>query len=680
MTNTPLNRHSRESGNPASSSVSSIATETGQRAPRFREDDEGSGDHLYTPDALIAADIGEYLALHQRKSLLRFITCGSVDDGKSTLIGRLLYDSKMIFEDQLAALEADSKRVGTQGQNIDFALLVDGLAAEREQGITIDVAYRFFATEKRKFIVADTPGHEQYTRNMVTGASTADCAVILIDARKGVLTQTRRHSFLAHLVGIRHIVLAVNKMDLVDYRQVVFDEIVADYAAFAASIGIDSFTAIPLSGLAGDNIATRTATMPWYHGPALIEHLETIDLDGDAAQARAFRMPVQWVNRPDLDFRGFAGLIAEGVIRPGDAVRVLPSGRTSTIARIVTMDGDLTEAVAGQSVTLTLADEIDCSRGDVIVTAAAPPQVADQFQATLVWMAEEQLLPGRAYWLKLATQTVSATIQQPRHAIDINTLAELSVKTLGLNDIGVTEVYTDRPIVFEPYADSTDLGGFILIDKLTNATVAAGTLSFALRRSQDVHWQAVDITRAAHATQKGQNPKLLWFTGLSGSGKSTIANMVEKKLHALGRHSFLLDGDNVRHGLNKDLGFTDADRIENIRRVGEVARLMTDAGLIVLTAFISPFRAERDLVRGMLPYGEFVEIFVDTPLEVAETRDVKGLYAKARSGAIANFTGISSPYEAPVNPDIRIDTTRESPEAAAERIVEHIMGVWSPDL
>ncbi|WP_082006422.1 sulfate adenylyltransferase subunit CysN [Sphingomonas sp. ERG5] len=680
MTNTPLNRHSRESGNPASSSVSSIATETGQRARRFREDDEGSGDHLYTPDALIAADIGEYLALHQRKSLLRFITCGSVDDGKSTLIGRLLYDSKMIFEDQLAALEADSKRVGTQGQNIDFALLVDGLAAEREQGITIDVAYRFFATEKRKFIVADTPGHEQYTRNMVTGASTADCAVILIDARKGVLTQTRRHSFLAHLVGIRHIVLAVNKMDLVDYRQVVFDEIVADYAAFAASIGIDSFTAIPLSGLAGDNIATRTATMPWYHGPALIEHLETIDLDGDAAQARAFRMPVQWVNRPDLDFRGFAGLIAEGVIRPGDAVRVLPSGRTSTIARIVTMDGDLTEAVAGQSVTLTLADEIDCSRGDVIVTAAAPPQVADQFQATLVWMAEEQLLPGRAYWLKLATQTVSATIQQPRHAIDINTLAELSVKTLGLNDIGVTEVYTDRPIVFEPYADSTDLGGFILIDKLTNATVAAGTLSFALRRSQDVHWQAVDITRAAHAAQKGQNPKLLWFTGLSGSGKSTIANMVEKKLHALGRHSFLLDGDNVRHGLNKDLGFTDADRIENIRRVGEVARLMTDAGLIVLTAFISPFRAERDLVRGMLPYGEFVEIFVDTPLEVAETRDVKGLYAKARSGAIANFTGISSPYEAPVNPDIRIDTTRESPEAAAERIVEHIMGVWSPDL
>ncbi|WP_229727002.1 sulfate adenylyltransferase subunit CysN [Sphingomonas alpina] len=646
----------------------------------MRGDDEGHGDHLYTPDALIAADIGAYLALHQRKSLLRFITCGSVDDGKSTLIGRLLYDSKMIFEDQLAALEADSKRVGTQGQNIDFALLVDGLAAEREQGITIDVAYRFFATEKRKFIVADTPGHEQYTRNMVTGASTADCAVILIDARKGVLTQTRRHSFLAHLVGIRHIVLAVNKMDLVDYRQIVFDQIVADYADFAASIGIDTFTAIPLSGLAGDNIASRSEAMPWYQGPALIEHLEAIDLEGDAAQAGPFRMPVQWVNRPDLDFRGFAGSIATGSIRSGDAVRVLPSGRTSTIARIVTMDGDLHEAVAGQSVTLTLADEVDCSRGDVIVAAAAPPQVADQFQATLVWMAEEQLLPGRAYWLKLATQTVSATIQQPRHAIDVNTLAELSVKTLGLNDIGVTEVYTDRPIVFEPYADSTDLGGFILIDKLTNATVAAGTLTYALRRSQDVHWQAVDITRAAHAAQKGQNPKLLWFTGLSGSGKSTIANLVEKKLHALGRHSFLLDGDNIRHGLNKDLGFTDADRIENIRRVGEVAKLMTDAGLIVLTAFISPFRAERELVRGMLPYGEFVEIFIDTPLDVAEARDVKGLYAKARSGAIANFTGISSPYEAPVNPDVRVDTTRETPEAAAERIVEHIMGVWSPDL
>ena len=611
--------------------------------------------------------------------MLRFITCGSVDDGKSTLIGRLLYDSRAIFADQLAALEDDSRRVGTQGQNIDFALLVDGLAAEREQGITIDVAYRFFATEKRKFIVADTPGHEQYTRNMVTGASTADAAVILIDARKGVLTQTRRHSFLVKLLRLRHVMLAVNKMDLVGYDQSVFDTIVADYRAFASAIGIEDFTAIPISGFAGDNVASPSSAMPWYSGPTLIEHLETVDVEAEAAQARPFRLPVQWVNRPDLDFRGFSGLIASGSVKPGDPVRILPSGRTTTVARIVTMDGDLAEAVAGQSVTLTLADEVDCSRGDVIATADDPPQVADQFQATLVWMAETPLLPGRSYWLKLATQTVSATVQEPRHAIDVNTLAELSVKTLGLNDIGVAEIYTDRALVFEPFTDGADLGGFILIDRGTNATVAAGMLNFALRRAQNVHWQAIDITRAAHAAQKGQEPRLLWFTGLSGSGKSTIANLVEKKLYALGRHSFLLDGDNVRHGLNKDLGFTDADRVENIRRIGELAKLMTDAGLIVLTAFISPFRAERDMVRAMLP-DDFVEIFVDTPLAEAEARDVKGLYAKARAGQIANFTGVSSPYEAPERPDIRIDTTRESPEAAAERIVEHIMGIWSHDL
>ncbi|MEG3151429.1 sulfate adenylyltransferase subunit CysN [Sphingomonas sp. ZT3P38] len=640
----------------------------------------GRGDEVYQTDALIASDIDAYLSLHQNKSLLRFITCGSVDDGKSTLIGRLLYDSKMIFEDQLAALEADSKRVGTQGQNIDFALLVDGLAAEREQGITIDVAYRFFTTEKRKFIVADTPGHEQYTRNMVTGASTADLAVILIDARKGVLTQTRRHSYLVHLLGIRHIVLAVNKMDLVGYDQAVFDSIVAEYRAFSDSIGIDSFTAIPLSGLAGDNIASRSTAMDWYAGPSLIEHLETVPLGADAAQARAFRLPVQWVNRPDLDFRGFAGMIASGVVRPGDLVRILPSGKTTRVARIVSMDGDLGEAVAGQSITLTLTDEIDCSRGDVIATAAAPPEVADQFKATIVWMAEEQLLPGRTYWMKIGTQLVGASVQPPDYAVDINTLAELSVKTLGLNDIGVAQLYTDRPIVFEPFSDGADLGGFILIDRATNATVAAGMLSFSLRRAQNVHWQAIDVTREAHAAQKGQNPKVLWFTGLSGSGKSTIANLVEKKLHTLGRHSFLLDGDNIRHGLNKDLGFTDADRVENVRRIGEVAKLMADAGLIVLTAFISPFRAERDLVRSMLPAGEFVEIFVDTPLAEAEKRDVKGLYAKARSGEIAHFTGISSPYEVPERAEIRVDTTRESPEAAAERIVEHIMGVWSPDL
>ncbi len=633
----------------------------------------------YRPDALIASDISAYLEQHQSKSLLRFITCGSVDDGKSTLIGRLLYDSKMIFEDQLAALEADSKRVGTQGQEIDFALLVDGLAAEREQGITIDVAYRFFATEKRKFIVADTPGHEQYTRNMVTGASTADLAVILIDARKGVLTQTRRHSFLAHLIGIRHIVLAVNKMDLVGYDQATFDAIVADYRAFAESIGIAAFTAIPISGFKGDNITGASANTPWYDGPALIEHLETVPVGGEG-DSRPFRMPVQWVNRPNLDFRGFAGTIASGSVKPGDAVRILPSGRTSTVARIVTYDGDLSEAGRDQSVTLTLADEVDCSRGDVIVAADAPPEVADQFQATIVWMDQEELLPGRAYWLKLGTQTVSATVQPPRHVICVNTMAELSAKTLSLNDIGVAEVYTDRGIVFEPYADSHDLGGFILIDKLTNATVAAGMLNFSLRRAQNVHWQALEITREAHAAQKGQHPRLLWFTGLSGSGKSTIANLVEKKLHALGKHSFLLDGDNVRHGLNKDLGFSDADRIENIRRVGEVAKLMCDAGLIVLTAFISPFRAERELVRRMLPEGEFFEIFVDTPLEEAERRDVKGLYKKARAGEIANFTGITSPYEAPMNPEIRIDTQAMTPEAAADLVVEHILGIWSPVL
>jgi len=634
----------------------------------------------YRPDSLIAEDIDSYLAQHQRKTLLRFITCGSVDDGKSTLIGRLLYDSRMIFDDQLAALEADSKRVGTQGQEIDFALLVDGLAAEREQGITIDVAYRFFATEKRKFIVADTPGHEQYTRNMVTGASTADLAVILIDARKGVLTQTRRHSYLAHLIGIRHIVLAVNKMDLVGYDQRTFDAIVADYAEFATSIGIEDFTAIPISGFKGDNVTALSGNTPWFAGPTLIEHLETVELDGDADRAKPFRMAVQWVNRPNLDFRGFAGLISEGTISPGDAVRILPSGKATRVERIVTLDGDLDIAVAGQSVTLTLADQIDCSRGDVIAAAAAPPQIASQFEATIVWMSDDAMLPGRGYWLKLGTQTVTAQLQHPKYQVNVNTLEQLAAETLELNAIGVADLVTDKSLVFEPYADSRELGGFILIDKLTNATVAAGMLQRALRQAHDVHWQAIDISRDAHAKQKGQAPKLLWFTGLSGSGKSTIANLVEKKLFTLGRHSYLLDGDNIRHGLNKDLGFSDADRVENIRRVGEVARLMTDAGLIVLTAFISPFRAERDMVRGMLAEGDFVEIFVDTPLDVAEARDVKGLYRKARAGEIRNFTGISSPYERPEQPDIHIDTTRETPEAAAERIVEHIMGVWSPDL
>jgi bifunctional enzyme CysN/CysC len=627
----------------------------------------------YEADALIAEDIDAYLERHQHKSLLRFITCGSVDDGKSTLIGRLLYDSKMIFEDQLAALEADSKRVGTQGQNIDFALLVDGLAAEREQGITIDVAYRFFATDRRKFIVADTPGHEQYTRNMVTGASTADLAVILIDARKGVLTQTRRHSYLCQLIGIRNIVLAVNKMDLVDYDQATFDAIVADYSAFAQSIGISHFTPIPISGFVGDNITTKSEHTPWYTGTALMEMLETVEIDADVDRAKPFRLPVQWVNRPNLDFRGFSGLIAGGTVKPGDAVRVLPSGKTSTVARVVTFDGDLDEGVAGQAVTLTLADEIDCSRGDVIAAAASPPEAADQFEATIVWMADEAMLPGRSYWLKLGTQTVTANIQQPKYQVNVNTMEHTAAKTLELNAIGVANLSTDRPLVFEAYDANRDLGGFILIDKFTNATVAAGMIHFSLRRAQNVHWQATDITREARAALMRQKPAVLWFTGLSGAGKSTIANLVEKKLTRMNRHTFLLDGDNIRHGLNKDLGFTDADRVENIRRVGEVAKLMTDAGLIVITAFISPFRAEREMVRQMLPDGDFVEVFIDTPLSEAERRDVKGLYAKARAGQLKNFTGIDSPYEAPDDAELRIDTTQLTPEQAAERIVDYLL-------
>ena len=632
-----------------------------------------AADTIYRTDALIAEDIDAYLDVHQHKSLLRFITCGSVDDGKSTLIGRLLYDSKMIFEDQLEALQADSKRVGTQGQEIDFALLVDGLAAEREQGITIDVAYRFFATEKRKFIVADCPGHEQYTRNMVTGASTADLAVILIDARKGVLVQTRRHSYLARLIGIKNVVLAVNKMDLIDYDQAKYDAIVADYTAFAVEIGLSGFHAMPISGFKGDNITTASPNTPWYTGKPLIEHLETVELDNAADQAKPFRLPVQWVNRPNLDFRGFSGLISSGSVKPGDAVRVLPSGKTSTITQVVTLDGDLADAVAGQSVTLCFADEVDCSRGDVIAAADAPPEVSDQFEATLVWMDDAAMHVGRAYWLKLGTQTVSATVQAPKYVINVNTLEHLAVKTLELNAIGVAELATDKPIVFEPYADSRTLGGFILIDKITNRTVAAGMLHFSLRRAQNVHWQATDIGREEHAGLKNQKARVLWFTGLSGSGKSTIANEVEKSLNLMNRHTFLLDGDNVRHGLNKDLGFTEADRIENIRRVGEVAKLMADAGLIVLTAFISPFRAEREMVRAMLPECEFIEIFVDTPLEVAEARDVKGLYKKARSGALKNFTGIDSPYEAPDTPEITVNTVEMTPQQAAEFIVRQIM-------
>jgi len=635
-------------------------------------------DSSFQTEALIAEDIDAYLDQHQHKSLLRFITCGSVDDGKSTLIGRLLYDSKMIFEDQLSALESDSQKHGTQGEEIDFALLVDGLAAEREQGITIDVAYRFFTTEKRKFIVADTPGHEQYTRNMVTGASTADLAVILVDARKGILEQTKRHSFLVHLLGIKHLVLAVNKMDLVDYDQATFEQIVSDYTAFASDTGIESFTPIPISGFKGDNITTPAdgaalSNTPWYNGPALIDHLETVEIANFAAQARSFRMPVQWVNRPNLDFRGFAGLITDGAIKPGDAVRVVPTGKTSTVKSISTFDGELDEAVAGQSVTLTLEDEVDCSRGDLIAVADDPPEASDQFETTIIWMSDEALKPGRAYWLKLGSQMVSATLAEPKYEICVNSFEHLAAKTLQLNGIGVAELRTDKPIIFEPYTKSRQLGGFILIDKFTNATVGAGLIHFSLRRAQNVHWQPTTITRDDHSALKNQKPLVLWFTGLSGSGKSTIANAVETRLNLMNRHTFLLDGDNVRHGLNKDLGFTENDRIENIRRVGEVAKLMTDAGLIVLTAFISPFRAERQLVRSMIPDGEFIEVFVDTPLDIAEQRDVKGLYKKARSGELKNFTGIDSPYEEPQNAEIRVNTVEMTIEEAADHIIAQIM-------
>ncbi len=628
---------------------------------------------------LIAEDIGAYLHQHQHKSLLRFLTCGSVDDGKSTLIGRLLYDSKMIFEDQMAALEADSKRVGTQGGDIDFALLVDGLAAEREQGITIDVAYRFFSTDRRKFIVADTPGHEQYTRNMVTGASTADAAIILIDARKGVLTQTRRHSYLVSLLGIRHIVLAINKMDLVDFSQARFDEIVGEYRAFAEQIGVSDFTAIPMSALRGENITEPSAAMPWYAGPPLLRWLEEAPVEDDLRE-KPFRMPVQWVNRPDLDFRGFSGQIASGTVRPGDKVKTLPSGRESTIARIVTFNGDLPQAVAGQSVTLTLTDEIDISRGDVLAAAASPPAVADQFESTIVWFDDEPMLPGRPYLLKLGARTISAQVAEPKYKVNVNSLEHLAATRLELNEIGVCNLFLDAPAAFDPYAENKDLGGFILIDRISNRTVGAGMLNFALRRSQNIHWQALDVNKQARAAQKGQKARVVWLTGLSGAGKSTIANMVEKRLQADGRHTYLLDGDNVRHGLNKDLGFTEEDRVENIRRVAEVARLMVDAGLIVLVSFISPFRAERRLAREMMGEGEFVEVFVDTPLAVAEQRDVKGLYRKARAGELKNFTGVDSPYEPPENPEIRIDTTRLSSEEAAELIVARLEGGFDPGI
>ncbi|MFD1209916.1 sulfate adenylyltransferase subunit CysN [Modicisalibacter sp. 'Wilcox'] len=618
---------------------------------------------------LIESDIEEYLKAHEHKGLLRFITCGSVDDGKSTLIGRLLFESKLLFEDQLAAIEADSKKYGTQGSEMDFALLVDGLAAEREQGITIDVAYRFFSTDKRKFIVADTPGHEQYTRNMVTGASTADAAILMVDARHGILTQTRRHSFLMSLIGIRHIVVAINKMDLVDYARERFEAIVEAYREFARQLGLTDITFIPMSALKGDNVIEHGHHMPWYHGPTLMAYLETVAVDDQRHQQAPFRLPVQWVNRPNLDFRGFAGHIASGRVRPDDAIRVQPSGKTSTVSRIYTFDGDLDEAVAGQSVTLLLDDEIDISRGDVISGADSPAQTADQFETTLVWMHEQPLLPGRPYQMKLGTQTVTATVSDIKYQINVNTLEHAAAKQLELNGIAVCTLSLSRPVAFDPYREVPDTGGFILIDRMTHNTVGAGMLHFALRRSQNIHRQPVDVDKPARALAKGQKPAVLWFTGLSGAGKSTIANLVEKKLHAGGRHTYLLDGDNVRHGLNRDLGFTNADRVENIRRVGEVARLMVDAGLIVLTAFISPFRSERQMASDLVEADEFLEIFIDTPLDVAEDRDPKGLYRKARRGELKNFTGIDSAYEAPEAPDLHIRTTEMSSDEAAEAII-----------
>ena len=618
---------------------------------------------------LIAEDIEQYLKAHEHKSLLRFLTCGSVDDGKSTLIGRLLYDSKMLFEDQMEALEADSKKDGTQGGELDFALLVDGLAAEREQGITIDVAYRFFSTDRRKFIVADTPGHEQYTRNMVTGASTADVAVVMIDARRGVLTQSRRHSYLASLLGIRKVVLAVNKMDLMDYSEKVYNAIVDDYRAFAKQIGLQDFTAIPMSALRGENITEQSEHMPWYRGTTLMGYLETVEIDEAHQQKLSFRMPVQWVNRPNLDFRGFTGTIASGVIRPGDRVRVLPGGQESRISRIVTLDGDLQQSVAGQSITLTLTEEVDCSRGDVLSTAEDPTSVADQFQVSLIWMHEQAMLAGRPYLMKIGGKTLPVTLSMPKYKVNVNTMEHLAAKELALNEIGVCNLFTSQPIAFDPYKDNRETGSFILIDRLTNATVGAGLIEYSLRRSQNIHMQHVDVNKKARAEQMGQQPVLLWFTGLSGAGKSAIANLLETRLYARGRHTYLLDGDNVRHGLNRDLGFTDADRVENIRRVAEVSKLFVDAGMIVLTAFISPFRSEREMARGLLQEGEFIEIFVDTPLAVAEARDPKGLYKKVRRGELKNFTGIDSPYEVPNKPDIHIKTGELTPENAVERII-----------
>ncbi|MAK60889.1 MAG: adenylyl-sulfate kinase [Ponticaulis sp.] len=619
---------------------------------------------------LIASDITGYLEAHENKSLLRFITCGSVDDGKSTLIGRMLYDSKMIFEDQLESLEADSKRVGTQGENIDFALLVDGLAAEREQGITIDVAYRFFSTDKRKFIVADTPGHIQYTRNMATGASTADLAILLIDARRGVLEQTRRHAFIASSLGIRKLVLAINKMDLQNYEQSVFEDIENEFIEFAEELatGIE-IQAIPLSAIEGTNIATRSDKTPWYDGPALLEYLETVPVDDDRLSA-PFRLPVQYVNRPNLDFRGFSGQIPSGVVRVGDRVKTLPSAKETTVTRILSGDRDVQEAVSGESITVCFADEVDTSRGDLICAAESPAEVADQFQARIFWMSDDKMLPGRRYLMKIGSKTVTCQVNETKYKIDMSDLQDRPARDLSLNEVGVCTLSLDQSVPFDPYNEIRETGGFILIDRLTNNTIGMGMIDFALRRAGNIHWQSVDVNKQALSAQKNQKPAVLWFTGLSGSGKSTIANALQKRLYSIDRHTTLLDGDNVRHGLNRDLGFTDADRVENIRRVAEVSKLMVESGLFTLVSFISPFRSERRMARNMVEDGEFIEIYVNTPLEVAEQRDVKGLYKKAREGKIKNFTGIDSPYEPPLEPEISIDTTQTTADEAAEQIID----------
>lgn len=617
---------------------------------------------------MTTTEVDAYLCSYEQRDLLRVITCGSVDDGKSTLIGRLLYECRLIFDNRLKALARNSNAVETQGDDLDFALLFDGLAAPREQGTPIDVAYRFFSTDRRTFIVADAPGHQHHTRDMVTGASTADVAVILADARKGIRTQTRRHTFLVSLLGIRTMALAVNKLDLVDYQESITQEIAEEYRQFATSVGINNVTVIPISALRGVNITDKSPETPWYDGPTMLEYLETVPLGGPNSNG-PFRMPVQWVNRPDSEFRGFAGQIVGGSVAPGDIVRILPSGQTATVERIVTSDGDLASAVTSQSVTLTLAEEIDISRGDLLASAHDPPEVADQFEVHVIWMGEQPMLPGRPYLVKIGTRTVGATIAQPKYKVNVNSLEHMAARTLELNEFGVCNVNFEHAVPYDSYTTSREMGGFIIIDRLTNATVGAGLIHFALRRADNVHRQLVEVDKVRRMTLAAHQPCVVWFTGLSGSGKSTIANLTEQRLHNLRCRTYLLDGDNVRLGLNKDLGFTDADRVENIRRVAEVARLMVDAGLIVLVAFISPFTAERAMARALVGPDEFIEVHVDAPLAVAESRDPKGLYKKARQGLLTNFTGIDSPYEAPERPEFHIDTTITPAAVAAESLV-----------